>query len=212
MEKGFQTPCSKNQIPTASETFRISLIIPPQKNSYFLSIIFLSDILHHTKTMSSVTITYLEMRDSSQLCPKTTHDPRFRVVEIMEKNGELNRSLYILVGEAWAWRDKLAWSEEQWKAYAESVHLKTFVAYVDEEIAGYFELMKHEDSVEIAYFGLAPDFIGQGLGGVLLTQAIEAAWQLEPSRVWVHTCTLDHPAALRNYLSRGMTIYDTQQQ
>ncbi len=162
--------------------------------------------------MSAVTITYLEMRDRSQLCPKTTSDPRFRVLEVTEKNGEFNRSLYILVGEAWAWQDKVAWSSDEWKTYAVSEHLKTFVAYIDEDIAGYFELMIHEDTVEIAYFGLAPDFIGKGLGGALLTRAIEAAWQLDPTRVWVHTCTLDHPAALANYLSRGMTIYDVCQQ
>ena len=158
--------------------------------------------------MSSVTTTYLEMRDRSQLCPKTAGDPRFRVVEVTEKSGELNRSLYILVGEAWAWQDKLAWSSEEWKAYAESENLKTFIAYVDQQIAGYFELMIHEGTVEIAYFGLAPDFIGKGFGGALLTQAIETAWRLDPSRIWVHTCTLDHPAALQNYLSRGMSVYE----
>lgn len=162
--------------------------------------------------MSPVTITYLEMKDRSQLRPKTTNDPRFRVAEVAEKDGELNRSLYIMVGETWAWQDKLAWSPEQWKSYAESENLKTFVAYVDGAIAGYFELMMHGETVEIAYFGLTPEFIGKGFGGALLTQAIEAAWDLRPTRVWVHTCTLDHPAALQNYISRGMAIYDVCQQ
>jgi GNAT superfamily N-acetyltransferase len=161
--------------------------------------------------MSEVTITYLEMRDPSQLRPKTTNDPRFRVVEITDKKGELNRSLYVLVGEAWEWRDKLPWSMEEWNAYAESENLKTFVAYVDDAIAGYFELMIQGDDVEITYFGLAPDFVGNGYGGALLTQAIEAAWRLSPSRVWVHTCNLDHPAALQNYLSRGMSIYSKEE-
>lgn len=158
--------------------------------------------------MSPVTITYLEMRDRSQLCAKTTSDPRFRVEEATDKNGEFNRSLYVLVGETWEWHDKLVWSAEQWKSYAESENLKTYVAYMDEAIAGYFELLTYEQDVEIKYFGLAPDFIGKGLGGVLLSEAIQAAWQLNPTRVWVHTCTLDHPAALQNYLSRGMTVYE----
>jgi ribosomal protein S18 acetylase RimI-like enzyme len=162
--------------------------------------------------MKPVITTYLEMRDRSQLRPKTTGDPRFRVVEATENNGELNRSLYLLVGEVWAWKDKLPWSPEEWKSYAESDNLKTFVAYLDEQIAGYFELMLHEGSVEIAYFGLAPDFIGEGLGGALLTQAIEAAWRLNPTRIWVHTCTLDHPAALQNYLSRGMRVYEIREE
>ena len=70
--------------------------------------------------------------------------------------------------------------------------------------AGYFELREHDDaSVEIAYFGLLPDFIGRGWGKYLLSRAVESAWQLNPSRVWLHTCTLDHPAALPNYVKRG---------
>ena len=71
--------------------------------------------------------------------------------------------------------------------------------------AGYFELQEHEDdgSVEIAYFGVVPHFHGRGLGKYLLTEAVDAAWSLDASRVWLHTCTLDDPAALPNYLARG---------
>jgi GNAT superfamily N-acetyltransferase len=60
-----------------------------------------------------------------------------------------------------------------------------------------------DDSIEIAYFGLMPEFVGQGLGKYLLARAVEAAWAEKPSRVWLHTCTLDHPSALPNYLKRG---------
>jgi GNAT superfamily N-acetyltransferase len=75
--------------------------------------------------------------------------------------------------------------------------------------AGFFELERHDDgSVEISYFGLMPMGIGQGLGRALLTTAIDEAWSLKPvpSRVWLHTCTLDHPAALANYLARGFQV------
>jgi hypothetical protein len=66
--------------------------------------------------------------------------------------------------------------------------------------------------VEIAYFGLMPSGIGQGLGRALLTRAVDAAWSLkpQPSRVWLHTCTLDHPAALANYLARGFKVSRTE--
>jgi GNAT superfamily N-acetyltransferase len=74
--------------------------------------------------------------------------------------------------------------------------------------AGYFELARgDDDEVQIAYFGLTPPFIGRGLGGVLLTQAIREAWHWDATRVWVHTCNLDHPGALANYQARGMRIY-----
>jgi len=81
--------------------------------------------------------------------------------------------------------------------------------------AGYFELERHSDgSVEVAYFGLLPEFIGRGLGKHLLTVAVETAWSLDARRVWLHTCTLDDPAALPNYQARGFRpfkeeVYET---
>ncbi len=150
------------------------------------------------------------MTTRSQLQPKRTTDKRFRVLETTVKQWQYNRFLYALVGEKWAWRDKLSWSNEQWRTYAESENLRTFVAYYDGSPAGYFELVLQEEEVEIAFFGLAPAFIGKGLGGPLLTHAIEEAWSMKPKRVWVHTCTLDHPAALRNYQSRGMVVFRTE--
>jgi len=69
-----------------------------------------------------------------------------------------------------------------------------------------------DGAVEIIYFGLLPAFVGRGLGGALLSSAIEEAWRVNPLRVWVHTCSLDHPAALANYQARGMKIYKTETQ
>ena len=90
--------------------------------------------------------------------------------------------------------------------------LQTWIGYVRETPAGYFELDEQRENgnkqVELAYFGLLPSFVGRGVGGALLTEAIRRAWALGPQRVWVHTCTLDHPAALPNYQKRGFRIYD----
>ena len=61
------------------------------------------------------------------------------------------------------------------------------------------------------YFGLGVRFIGKGMGGYLLSQANEKAWLLENTqRVWVHTCSLDHPSALKNYQARGFSIFKTE--
>lgn len=158
----------------------------------------------------SVITTYLEMRSRDQLHGKTSDDLRFRILEASIKQWQFNRFLYMLVGAPWAWHDKLSWSEAEWKSYAEADHLTTFVAYYDGSPAGYFELSHTHDEVEVAYFGLSPRFIGKGFGGALLTCAIEKAWSMAPKRVWVHTCNLDHPSALPNYLARGMTIYKTE--
>ncbi|MGH7538602.1 MAG: GNAT family N-acetyltransferase, partial [Gemmatimonadales bacterium] len=80
-------------------------------------------------------------------------------------------------------------------------------------LAGFFELRRvaDDESVEIAYFGLLPGELGRGLGKHLLSCAVRDAWALQPTRVWVHTCTLDHPNARPNYLARGFVPYKTEQ-
>jgi GNAT superfamily N-acetyltransferase len=93
--------------------------------------------------------------------------------------------------------------------YLDRAELETWVLYVSGAPAGYVELERQEfgTQVEIAYFGLFPEFTGQRLGGYLLTFALERAWLPEVRRVWVHTCSLDHPAALTNYEARGMRLF-----
>jgi len=165
-------------------------------------------------TMSVVT-TYLEMRSREQLRPKRCADPRFQIREKKGRDWQFNRDLYLAVGENWAWTDKRGWTNQQWQEYGLASELRTFAAYDGDLLAGYFELRSDEEGgVEIAYFGLLPEFIGRGFGGALLTSAIEEAWQIEAfvRRVWVHTCTRDHPRALANYQARGMAVYKTERE
>jgi GNAT superfamily N-acetyltransferase len=160
--------------------------------------------------MTSILTTYLEMRSPHRLRPKRCADGRFLIREKIERDWRFNRDLYLAVGQMWSWNDKRLWSDEQWKEYGLAPELRTFVVHYDGSLAGYYELRRDDEGgVEIAYFGLLPEFIGRGLGGALLTSAIEDAWQTTSSvsRVWVHTCTLDHPSALGNYQARGMVIY-----
>ena len=160
--------------------------------------------------------TYLEMQSPEQLRPKRCADAKFQIREQKQPNWAFNRDLYFAVGEQWQWIDKRPWTDEQWKEYAVVPELRTFAAYYDDALAGYYELRQDtEGGVEISYFGLLPEFIGHGLGGALLTSAIEEAWSrgsgITPKRVWVHTCTLDHPKALANYQARGMVVYKTEE-
>jgi GNAT superfamily N-acetyltransferase len=160
------------------------------------------------KAMATITTTYLEMRSADAFTPVDAPDG-ITVVECTIKQFQFNRFLYQLVGAAWQWVDKLAWSDAQWRAFAENDNLRTWVAYVGGSPAGYYELQQQDGgNVEIAYFGLAPPFIGKGFGGYLLSHAIRSAWDWKGTRrVWVHTCTLDHPRALDNYQARGLTVY-----
>ena len=158
--------------------------------------------------------TYLEMLSPEQLRPKQCAGGRLQIRQRAQGNWRLNRDLYLAVGADWAWTDKEQWTDQQWKEYALASELQTFAGYCAETLAGYYELRRDsEGGVEIAYFGLLPAFIGAGLGGALLTDAIDRSWRMAPAvnRVWVHTCTRDHPRALANYQARGMVIYRVEE-
>jgi ribosomal protein S18 acetylase RimI-like enzyme len=114
------------------------------------------------------------------------------------------RYLYAEVGRAFHWTDRLGWSDAAIREHLATPGVALWLLTWEAAPAGYFELAPHDDgSVEIAYFGLLPDYFGRGWGKHLLTVAARAAWERSPARVWLHTCTLDHPAALPNYLARG---------
>ena len=158
-----------------------------------------------------VTRTYLVMRAPSELRPTPAPDPAPVVVRIEDCSPELFRYLYAEVGKAFHWTDRLSWTEEQVQRHLDDPGISLWLLSWDGAPAGYFELREHDDaSVEIAYFGLMPEFIGLGWGKYLLTRAVQAAWDTGPNRVWLHTCTLDHPAALPNYLRRGFRPVRTE--
>jgi GNAT superfamily N-acetyltransferase len=160
--------------------------------------------------MTEVITYHLEMTDPGMLKPATRSVDDLSIVQAQIPLPALNRFLYVSVGADWAWVDRLLWSEEEWRTWVDRPQLTTWVAYLRGTPAGYFELeMQPGNSVEIAYFGLLPQFIGKGIGGILLTQAIECGWGLGAERVWVHTCTLDHPQALSNYQARGLRLFKT---
>jgi GNAT superfamily N-acetyltransferase len=156
-----------------------------------------------------VTIYYLETHNPAELrrLDEGNHVEQLEI-ELVPASGKLNRRFYREVGADWNWTDRRDWTDDEWEEYAQQPGLDTCVAHVGEKEIGYFELDRQSGAnVEIAYFGLLPAAIGRGLGRQMLVAAIERAWQLGAARVWVHTCTLDHPQALANYLARGMQLY-----
>lgn len=151
-----------------------------------------------------VTRTYLEMGSPAQLLPAPAPVPAPAVERVEPCSPALFRFLYAEVGRAFQWTDRLSWSDETIRRHLAQSGVSIWLMSWETKPAGYFELREHEDgSVEIAYFGLLPDFIGRGWGKYLLTRAAQTAWGFQPARVWLHTCTLDHPAALPNYIKRG---------
>jgi len=172
-----------------------------------------------------VRTTHLEIVSREQWVRRAREGTGLAIRECVVKQPRLNRFLYEYVGGDWRWVDRLVWTARQWQDYAASDSLRTFVAYREGSIAGYYELQRQDGdrgsqtrndalgnpSVEIRIFGLTPEFVGQGLGGPLLDSAIENAFAWGARRVWVHTCTNDHPNALNNYLKSGFQIFKTEE-
>lgn len=151
----------------------------------------------------TVVTTYLALTDPAQVRPAA--QPRVAVAIELAQDHRVNQRMYETIGADWSWTDRLAWTDEQWRAWAARV--ETWVAAVDGETAGYYELDRRGDAVEIASFGLLPAFHGLGIGGHLLSHALVRGFELPGAeRVWVHTCTLDGPHALANYRDRGMRV------
>ena len=156
-----------------------------------------------------ITTWYLEQTAADQLRPAAPASVTCTRSELVSP--EFNRFLYTAVGGEWHWTDRLGWSWRQWREWLDRPGVETWVAYLHGTPVGYAELDGATgDGVEIAYFGLLPTFVGKGIGGHLLTVTLRRAWELTDERVWVHTCSLDGPAALANYQARGMHLYRTE--
>ena len=103
----------------------------------------------------------------------------------------------------------MIWTDLQWSNYVSDKNLETYVIKNDKDLVGYFELIYHpkKNEMELAYLGLFEDYFGKGVGGYALTTAIVKSFEKKIKRMWVHTCTLDHPNAIKNYLARGIKIF-----
>lgn len=161
-----------------------------------------------------MTTWWLEMRSPGQLRPSAAPSTDLVLAREIVVGPELARHLYRSVGHEWTWVDRLPWDDEQWRCRLAVPEVQILVANVGGDHAGYFELESTRDGdVEIAHLGLLERFMGRGHGGHLLTMAVRQAWATPgASRVWVHTCSLDAPHAMANYLARGFTIFRTQDQ
>lgn len=154
----------------------------------------------------------LEMSSPTQLRPKEAIPPDFEIRRAHIPLPDLNWFLHRIVGARWRWGGRERWGQREWHDYATRGELETWIAYVSGTIAGYYELEQQQDgSIRIMCFGLREPFIGKGYGGYFLTHAVRRCWELGATRVWLNTCSRDHPNALRNYLARGFRIAAEQE-
>ena len=134
-----------------------------------------------------------------------------QLVEAEVVSPELSQFMFKTVGARWRWFSRLGWTYQQWHDYLTSAQVRTWLLWVRGTPAGYIELVKHPDaSVEIKFFGLLPQFIGKGLGQPLAQAAVRLAAHWQAARIWLHTCSADHPSALKNYLQAGFKLTHTE--
>lgn len=161
---------------------------------------------------TTITTYYLQMLSPTALRPAHPH-AELALRRAAIASPALSRFLYASVGAGWHWTDRLGWEHQRWMDYLSRPELELWVGYLGGNPVGYLELERQAgDECEIVYFGLLPQFIGQGLGGALLSEGVRQAWQGTTRRVWLHTCSLDGPYALANYQARGFVVYKQEEE
>ena len=162
--------------------------------------------------MEKVIRNYLEIKSLKDLFEVSKPTKKCQVFLVDPVDFQLNKFFYKQIGRKYNWVDRLVWEDKKWIDYINNPNIQTYVLKQEEDLIGYFELIfcEKKQEIEIAYFGILEDYFGKKLGGFLLSEAIKKSFLVEVKRVWVHTCSLDHQNALKNYLARGMTIFKSE--
>ena len=152
---------------------------------------------------------YLEINSLKDLKESINSLNQYSIELVDPADFQLNKFFYKKIGEKHHWVDRLSWSEKEWINYTADQKIRTYILKNKNDLAGYFELIFHDDKneTEIAYLGLLEEYHDKKLGSFLLSSAIKNSFQENTKRVWVHTCSLDHKNALHNYIARGMKIF-----
>lgn len=159
------------------------------------------------KTKIETRITYLEMR-AAPASPLPEPGPPAAVGRLERPSLAFYRFLYDSVGQPWLWYERRLLDDDVLAAIIGDPAVTIDLLTVDGEPAGYAELDARKwPDIELAYFGLRPQFIGRGLGPALLGRAVNDAWARGPRRLWVHTDDLDHPSAKALYERAGFVPY-----
>ncbi len=155
---------------------------------------------------------YLEINSINELKASKVPSDNCNVALVDPPDYQLNKFLYKQVGKDYRWIDRLVWEDSQWVNYVENSKVKTYVLKDKGNLIGYFEIIFdfEKKQSEIAYFGILTEYFGKKYGGYLLSEAINKSFEKSINRVWVHTCSLDHKNALKNYQARGMKIFKSE--
>jgi len=155
-------------------------------------------------------VTCLEMLAPAAMRPERTQEP-WELRRIARPEPEWYRKLFSRIGAEWLWYSRLALSQDRLVAILQHPDNEVYVLAVGDRQEGLLELdFRVAGECELAFFGLEQTVQGRGAGRWLMNRAIERAWARPIQRFWVHTCTLDHPAALTFYQRSGFRAYARQ--
>lgn len=147
-------------------------------------------------------VTYLEMTEKPDWPNLPTSHPNLTLRQNREFDLDQYRALFREVGEKWLWSSRLGYNDAKLSSRVHAENVELFEVIFEGCVAGVVELCRHSpEDIELAFFGLKPEFTGQGLGRDLMQMTLKQAWTTEAQKLWLHTCTFDHPAALKFYQS-----------
>jgi GNAT superfamily N-acetyltransferase len=154
---------------------------------------------------------FLELKKTNN---KTILFPKEVTISLeTEKDINVNKFFYRHIGKDHFWRDRLLWSDKEWKKYVDNKNLETRVMKINKESVGFYEQEFHvsANEIELIQMGILKEYQGKKLGSFLLQYIIHNAFKHDIRRLWVHTCSLDHKYALKNYLSRGLNVFKEEE-
>jgi GNAT superfamily N-acetyltransferase len=159
--------------------------------------------------MTRVKRFFLEIKKNQFSNQAPSFPKKIQVYPDKEKDISINKFFYRQIGKDHFWRDRLLWSDKEWRRYVDNINLETGVMKLEEELIGFYEQEFHKDKneIELIQMGIIKEHQGKKFGSYLLTYIIQKAFDKNAERVRVHTCSLDHKYALNNYLSKGFKIF-----
>ena len=156
---------------------------------------------------------FLELKKNTKQIKSLTLPGNLKILIEADKDININKFFYRQIGKDHFWRDRLLWSDKEWKKYLDNKNLETSIVKINDEYVGFYEQEYHEykNEIELIQMGVLKEYQGKKIGSYLLKYIIHRAFDRNIERLWVHTCSLDHKHALNNYLSKGLSIFKEEE-
>ena len=156
---------------------------------------------------------FLELKKNQILNQLAKLPKNIQISLVVKKDININKFFYRQVGKDHFWRDRLLWSDNEWKKYVNNKYLETGILKINDNLVGFYEQEFHKDKneMELIQMGILKEHQGKKLGSLLLKHIIQNMHTRNIGRLWVHTCSLDHKHALNNYLSKGLKIFKEEE-